>query len=208
MRNLWGNANEYILAVHKYMKKRSKKRKEPNMGICNMPYISENRLVEIQTEAFYRALKRIKEDEEEKKENNDSGVDKNKKFEDLLFFCNVTFFPFKISKRFQINQRIYDSILVLIVSWILKAIGVLIWVGGVFTVIYDVVRIVNDSLAYGHIVGIVIGIVLMIFGSLFIQGGRGFSKESDSNKIYAYSASILALVSCVIGVIALFKGSF
>lgn len=196
-----------ILVAQEHMKKGKKKRNEPKTGICNMSYITENRLVEIQTEAFYRALKRIKEDEEEEKEINNSGVDKWKKFDELLFFCNVTFFPFKISKRFQINERIYDSILVLIVSWILEAIGVLIWAGGVFAVIYDIFQAVKGFWGYESIVAFCIGIVLMIFGSLFIQAGKGFGKESDSKKIYAYSASILALASCVVGVIALFKSS-
>ncbi len=80
-----------ILVAQEHMKKGKKKRNEPKTGICNMPYISKNRLVEIQTEAFYRALKRIKEDEAEEKEINNSGVDKWEKFDDLLFFCNLDF---------------------------------------------------------------------------------------------------------------------
>ncbi len=83
----------------------------------------------------------------------------------------------------------------------------MIWAGGVFAVIYDVFQAVKGFWGYKYIVVIVIGIVLMLFGSLFLQAGKGFSKESDSNKIYAYSASILALASCVVGVIALFKSS-
>lgn len=48
-----------------------------------------------------------------------------------------------------------------------------------------------------------IGIFLFFFGGIFIIAGDGFSKERDSNKIYAYSAGILALISCVVSIISL-----
>lgn len=50
-----------------------------------------------------------------------------------------------------------------------------------------------------------IGIVLILLtlGSIFILAGKTFEKEVESNKIYAYSASIFALVSCIIAVITM-----
>lgn len=39
--------------------------------------------------------------------------------------------------------------------------------------------------------------------SIFILAGGAFEKETDSNKIYAYSASIIALVSCIVSILAL-----
>lgn len=44
----------------------------------------------------------------------------------------------------------------------------------------------------------------MMIGSILFLGGKEFSKENDSNKIYAYSACIIALISCVVGIITLF----
>ena len=36
-----------------------------------------------------------------------------------------------------------------------------------------------------------------------IISGRAFNEEQDSMKIYAYSASIIALVSCIVSIVAL-----
>lgn len=49
------------------------------------------------------------------------------------------------------------------------------------------------------------GILSLTLGSIFILAGSAFSKEIDSNKIYAYSASVIALISCMISIIALLK---
>lgn len=44
-----------------------------------------------------------------------------------------------------------------------------------------------------------------ILGSIFILAGNAFGKETNSEKIYAYSASILALVSCFVSILALVR---
>ena len=68
--------------------------------------------------------------------------------------------------------------------------------------IYSLVmrRVTNDFLGI-----IAISFVLMAMGSMFILAGGEFEKETDSNKIYAYSASIIALVSCIVSIIALME---
>lgn len=43
----------------------------------------------------------------------------------------------------------------------------------------------------------------LFLGSTFVLAGEEFGKETDSNKIYAYSASIIALISSVVGIIAM-----
>ena len=59
-------------------------------------------------------------------------------------------------------------------------------------------RRLNDFLGTGAI-----AFVLLLLGSIFILAGGEFEKETDSNKIYSYSASIIALVSCIVSIIAL-----
>lgn len=46
-------------------------------------------------------------------------------------------------------------------------------------------------------------LVILLFGSIFILAAGVFEKETDSNKIYAYSASVIALVSCIVSIVAL-----
>ena len=108
-----------------------------------------------------------------------------------------------MSRRFRVSNRIYDSIPVLFVSGILRFTGGIMWLTGLVGIasgIYSVVsqKILNDILGTG-----MIALVLLLLGSIFILAGGEFKKETDSNKIYAYSASIIALVSCIISVIAL-----
>ena len=59
-------------------------------------------------------------------------------------------------------------------------------------------RVTNDILNT-----IAISFILLALGSMFILAAGEFEKETDSNKIYAYSASIIALVSCIVSIIAL-----
>ena len=73
---------------------------------------------------------------------------------------------------------------------------------GLGTDIYSLIirRAANDFWGTGSI-----SLVLLPLGSIFILAGGEFEKETDSNKIYAYSASIIALVSCIVSIIALLK---
>ncbi len=46
-------------------------------------------------------------------------------------------------------------------------------------------------------------VVKVHYEIVILLAGGEFEKETDSNKIYAYSASIIALVSCIVSIIAL-----
>lgn len=166
--------------------------------------LSQEQMIEIQTEAYYRALKRI---EDEKAKINEQKLQKRKYkwYEEVLFFFNIFLWPWKINKRFSISNRIYDSIPVLFVSVILRCVGGFMWLVGLIglgTDIYSLIirRAANDFWGTGSI-----SLVLLPLGSIFILAGGEFEKETDSNKIYAYSASIIALVSCIVSIIALLK---
>ncbi len=116
---------------------------------------------------------------------------------------NVLLCPWKMCKRFQINNQIYDSILVLFVSGALYLMGIVMRLAGIVGAIYWL-NIIKKSGFDADVIIIFLSVLIsMLLGSIFILAGRKFSQEVDSNKIYAYSASIIALISCVIGVIAL-----
>lgn len=40
---------------------------------------------------------------------------------------------------------------------------------------------------------------------LFILAGKTFGEETESNRIYAYSACVLAMVSCILSLVALLR---
>lgn len=169
--------------------------------------IDEQKLVKAIVEAYQQIEEKKKRDEEvnEKQKNNNNKLKKEKWYINVLFVLNVIFFPWKISKRFTINNHIYDGILVLFVCLIFELSGLITWIAGIVAVIYGMTLLCKGTMIV-HIIEILgIGILLMTFGSLFTLAGREFGKVSDSNKIYAYSASLIALISCVITVIALVK---
>ena len=110
----------------------------------------------------------------------------------------------KIIKKDQVSSKIYDSILVFIVSYTLMGIGSVLWLLGVIAVVNALRNILYISLSR-VIYSILLGIVCNFFGSLTVVSGKKFEDELDSNRIYAFSASIFALISCIAGILAILK---
>lgn len=184
------------------MSRRKTKKQKQQIVKYESSNISQEQMIEIQAEAYYRALKRI-EDEKSKKDEQKPEIPKKKWHERILFFLNVCLWPWKINKRFNVSNRIYDSIPVMFVSFVLRLTGGIMWfVGtvGLVTAVYNLIvyRVFKDIVGAGPF-----SLVILLLGAIFILAADAFEKETDSNKIYAYSASIIALVSCIVSIIAL-----
>ncbi len=176
------------------------KSKIQNYQICNIP---ENKLVEIQTEAYYRALKRLEEEKKEEENNDAIQGEKENFFMKILFILNICFFPFRINKHFQLREQIYDSIPQFFVCFILRTSGFLMWVVGLAYPFF-VIRSGNiEGNFQSYLYHLFVDLFIFLFGSLFYLSGNAFNKETDSNRIYAYSASIFALISCIISLVAI-----
>lgn len=184
------------------MSKRNKKKSKSQIVNYEYNSISQDCMIEIQAEAYYRALKRI---EQEKSELEVPVRDKKitQWYLKILLVLNVFFWPWRINKCFRINDRIYDNILVAFVSTVLQGFGGIMWLIGIIGTIYDVYKIITMGVSVILIIFFVITMFIIFIGSTFVISGDKFSQESDSFKIYAYSASIIALVSCVVSVIAM-----
>lgn len=183
-----------------------KKQKNNNTMIMesNNNYLSQEKIVEIQAEAYYRALKRI-EDEKIKENEQDLTKKKYKWYVNILFVINVLFCPWIINKRFAIRDRVYDDVLVLFVSGLLNIIGFGLWLVGMLVIIFKIYETVTIGIVDNIFVVLCLAVLLILFGSIFMLAGKRFDKETDSNTIYAFSASIFALFSFVVGIIALMK---
>ena len=185
------------------MGNKSRKNKQNKEIVVNVQNVSESKYVELHAEAYYRALKRI---EMEKEESNVLKFQEKKKsnwYEEILFVFNVILFPWKINKHFKINNRVYDSILVVPVSLVLHGVGTITWGGGVLAIIYTIWQCVCKQSEVDWMLVIIIEVFFMIIGSTLILSGKEFDKEKDSNRIYAYSANIFALLSCILALITL-----
>ena len=187
--------------------KRNNRKKQNVMSQSNAGLIDEKTLTQAIVKA-YQIIEGKKKTEEEmiaKQKDSAKEVVKEKWYIEALFMLNVIFFPWKINKRFTINNQIYDGILVLFVSLILGLVGGIVWLVGLCTIGYGIVILCQGATVaiFAGMLGV--GVLLMMFGSLFTLAGDEFSKVSDSNKIYAYSASMIALISCVVAVVSLIK---
>ena len=156
------------------------------LGIQKDDIIKEE-LIDIYAEAYYKALKRI--ENESKSENEpEQKVKKYKKYEWVQYFLNVVFFPWKIHEKFKLKDNIYDDMLTLIISFIMYGIGgflQLVSLGGVIGIIWIVVIV----------------IYCLFLASVIIISAKQFSNEKDSNKIYAFSSIIIAVISCIISTV-------
>mgnify|MGYP004635848963 FL=1 len=187
------------------MKKKRKKCYTKDMKYDN-DYISREQIVEIYTEAYYRALKRI----EKEKIVNEIKEEKRmyKWYEKILLMLNVIICPWKLNKRFSISTQICDNILVLFTSMVMSFIGSVMWFSGLGSGANIIYKIILLKKMKGILSNISIMAVLLVLGSAFILAGKAFERETESNKIYAYSASIFALISCIITIITMIVGLF
>lgn len=168
----------------------------------NNTTLAQEQMIEIHAEAYYRAFKRL---EEEKTDTSTPTKEEDRWYTKLLIILNVMFFPWRINKKFSVRKRIYDSVLVISVSAILKFSGLLMWLAGILSLGKVIIELIAFKRLSLNMATIAISFLMVVMGSLFTLAGKEFEKEDDSNKIYAYSASVIALVSCVVGIIAVFK---
>ena len=173
----------------------------PKIDVSNE--ISKEELIEIQTEAYYKALKRIEDEKKGKLQKESTQKKKYTWIQNILFLINVLFWPWKINITSKVNNRMYDGILVLFVSMILYFLGFVAWILGLVMLGYNIYCVCTTKLMNENVYTISIGMLTQMFGSMFILAGKEFGKETDSNKIYGYSASIIAMISCVIAFVAL-----
>ncbi len=186
------------------MSRRKTKKQKRQIIKYESSNISQEQMIENQAEAYYRALKRI---EAEKVKSHDPKPEKQKYkwYDNILFDLNIFLWPWKISKRFSVSNRIYDSIPVMIVSGFLRLIGGFMWLFGLVGCGFGIYNFIVHEVINVLLVTCSISFVMLSLGSIFILAGGKFEKETDSNIIYAYSACIIALVSCIVSIIALLK---
>lgn len=158
--------------------------------------VDEEKWICMQAEAYYRALKRIEAQKEIK--NPESSVQLTRK-EQILYIINFFFFSFKIFGKVKLKKEIYNLSIVFATSFIMELVGTAAWLGGLCGIPY---LILKGELPF-DIAIIAMGILLIFIGSMLIIGVRSFEKEEDSNKIYAFTASFLALASLCVSIVTL-----
>lgn len=195
------------------MRKRNRKnpkqkRDKPLRVSCENNYISQEQMTEIYAEAYYKAIKRIEQEKLECKKEEVADQKKSRGYM-LGFYLNALLFPFKISNKFFLKSRIYEDLIVMIISVALKGIGYVLWFVGIIIIACGLFQVPSKGSLISmtiYIIGMLfVGGVLIMYGSIFAIVGRDFEKEKDSNRIFAFSAFVLAFASFIVGIIAILK---
>ncbi len=191
---------------------RGKHRKKKIYVIEYNNNISEEKMIRIHEEAYYRAMKRIETEKQRlsvkdaEAEPEKSEKKKYKLYEEILFALNVFICPWKINKKIHLRDQVYNSILVMFVALGLKGIGGMMRLTGIIILLNGIVKLVKRTYELSQAISVfIISAILLFLGGIIILSGGEFEKEEDSNRIYAFSASIIALVSCVVSIISLLR---
>ncbi len=169
--------------------------------------LDEEKWICMQAEAYYRAMKRI-DNENTKKLSDNENVEKQtsdsaniKCLYKILYVFNFLLWPFKIFGRVKLKEGVYNLPIVFAVSLIMWFIGLMSWLFGLLLIPYSKIlgKIPFD------IALVPVAIISVFIGSMLIIGAREFEKEEDNNQIYAFSATFLALVSLCVSIASFFR---
>lgn len=164
---------------------------------CNF---SKEEMIEIYSEAYYRAAKRLEAENNSKEEDNTAKT-KAGVINKILYFANIIFFPFHIRKCFKGKGKYADSIIVVVLSWSFMVIGISLWVGSWICIIRAIGS--SDKSLSQKCYEISIYVLLIFFGAIFYQAEKEIFNEQDSYKLYAYTSSLMAIISVIIAIVAL-----
>lgn len=178
-----------------------KKKDKEDIGNVKLLDLSEDRLIDIQEEAYYRALKRI--EEEKQKADIVTFETKEKSYPRWKLALNITFFPIKISKKYTVSDKLYENVLSSIISTVVETLGLILWIIGMYIIVRCMLRIIRAINIIGSMKEIVLAIPICFLAGTLVQAGRVFYKETDSNKIYAFSSNVIGIFGCIIAVAAI-----
>lgn len=100
-------------------------------------------------------------------------------------------------------RKMYDNVLVLGVGLFMMVCGLAIWGLGICGVIFTIKHAVVAGIMLNSLALLLLSVLVISFGSLIIVAAMEFSTETNMRKIYEYSACAIALMSCIVSVIAL-----
>ena len=185
------------------MKGKKRKAQKKNIQIneitkINMQEVDEEKWVCMQAEAYYRAMKRI---EDEKDEKPVEYTPKRNRLYRILYVFNFLVFPFKIFGKLKLKECAYKLPVVFAISLIMWCVGLIAWMTGLILIPY---LMTIGRLPFDISLG-ALSLILVFVGSMLIIGAREFEKEEDNNQIYAFSATFLALVSLCVSIVSLLR---
>ncbi|MCI2046879.1 MAG: hypothetical protein LKJ90_04095 [Faecalibacterium sp.] len=172
-------------------RKRTSEKKQPMQVIY--PFSKEEQ-IEIQAEAYYKALKRMESEKIAKEP-----TQKLSQWEGGWLVAKAIIWPFHVSKKFSV-EKAPDLLLSTIVITILYVIGFVLWMGGIGTIAIAFLH--NAELAQRAFT-FIIGLCFLLFGSEFILSAKGVDKIEESFKIESYASGMMGTLAMIVALISL-----
>lgn len=161
---------------------------------------SHDECVEIQAEAYYRAIKRI-ESEKNALERNPPKRSLSKK-EKYQFFSDIFFRPKKLRIK---REHLADNLLLATVATILDSIGHILRLFALCLFLYGIYGFIAlPTRLIMNIFNVIFAIPIIFLGGIYEASSMEIENSKDYNKLYAYSASIMSALAVIIAVCALF----
>lgn len=177
----------------------------------HMSRLEKENLIEIQAEAYYRALKQIdKENHSLEKFVAINQEEQRTKKQNLLLFLKLIFIPRKLSAELK-SSSFADNFLSFLVSIIIGTIGAGLRLCALLLPFVGILKLYIDCVATSADISMWIAaldyfafsILLALFGSLFTITGEELSKMKDTEKLYAYTSGIMGALALIVAVISM-----
>lgn len=157
-------------------------------------------LIQIHAEAYYRAFKQT---DGEKKIIPRKEREKVSKFR---IFIYLFFKPKKLAELTEEGQMA-DTLLVVLVDYVISSLGfILRWGGYVGFIIFLVRKIIQSSLNLTEFIyAVIISFFAVLIGGIFTAASKDLEEIQDRDYIHKFTASIMALLAFFATVIAIIK---
>ena len=176
-----------------------------------MSRLEKENLIEIQAEAYYRALKRIDKENHSLEESVAiNQKEQRTKKQALLVILKLIFIPRKLSAELK-SSNFADNFLSLLASIIIGIIGaglrlcaMLLLIVGAWKLHIDCIATNADtSMWIAALDYFAFSILLALIGSFFTITGKELSEMKDTEKLYAYTSGIMGVLALIAAVISI-----
>ena len=170
--------------------------------------LKEKKLLKIQERASYNALKQFEKELMEaarrKEKETQLEISREKEKEEkrdrrfYLKYCLAFYLcPWLAYKYFNKNKQLYEDVIVAVITIFLEVIGSFGWLGAIVGIISRVIMCFRKH-ELKPLAPIGIFFIILLISVLLIIIGKRFSEERDSEKIYLFATTIMAILSFMV----------
>jgi len=166
-----------------------------------MNNITEDRFLQLQTQAFYDAMKKI---EEEKNTVTEVKIEKMSMLQNIGFMLLLIIWPNKAKEKYDLRDDITNGVFSMISSIIMWLIGNAIKLFAFLVFFADIYCVAVKVINIGIFIVFLFGAFFMgMIGSMFVLSSEEIANERNNSVIMSYTSNIFAAVGIVVAVVAI-----